>query len=115
MQAGSVFVDRDAENLLRLKLKGSKFEGDEYINEMLEVFEKKTVRPGADSYIVLTLVSAQKRKFDGGAEPSVISFGRARDNDAAYNISKGRITLTRYVFVRARRSGAADWSRTARK
>ncbi|KZW00534.1 hypothetical protein EXIGLDRAFT_639271 [Exidia glandulosa HHB12029] len=77
VQAGSVFVDRDAERLLRLKLKGSKFEGDEYINEMLEVFEKKT-----------------KRKFDGGPDPSVIAFGRARDNDPTYNISKGRITLT---------------------
>ncbi|EJD54456.1 hypothetical protein AURDEDRAFT_156236 [Auricularia subglabra TFB-10046 SS5] len=77
VQAGSVFVDRDAERFLRLKLQGSKFSGDEYIGEMMEVFEKKT-----------------KRKFDGGEEPSVISFGRVRDNDPAYQISKGRITLT---------------------
>ncbi|EJD54462.1 hypothetical protein AURDEDRAFT_110099 [Auricularia subglabra TFB-10046 SS5] len=77
VQAGSVFVDRDAEKMLRMKLKESKFGTDEYIHEMMEVFEKKT-----------------KRKFDGAPEHYVIAFGRARDNDPGFNISKGRITLT---------------------
>lgn len=77
VQAGSVFVDRDAEKMLKLKLKESKFSADEYIQEMMEVFEKKT-----------------KRKFDGSEDASVIAFGRARDNDPTCSISKGRITLT---------------------
>ncbi|KAH7100093.1 hypothetical protein BKA62DRAFT_263816 [Auriculariales sp. MPI-PUGE-AT-0066] len=77
VQAGSVFVDRDAEKMLRLKLANSKFADDEYIQDMVTVFERKT-----------------KRKFDGGPEASVIAFGHARDNDPSVNISKGRITLS---------------------
>ncbi|KAH7100092.1 hypothetical protein BKA62DRAFT_831207 [Auriculariales sp. MPI-PUGE-AT-0066] len=77
VQAGSVFVDRDAEKMLRLKLANSKFADDEYIKEMMTVFERKT-----------------KRKFDGSPDASVIAFGRARDNDPSVNISKGRIALT---------------------
>ncbi|KAH7100091.1 hypothetical protein BKA62DRAFT_801966 [Auriculariales sp. MPI-PUGE-AT-0066] len=77
VQAGSVFVDRDAEKMLRIKLAGSKYSDDEYINEIMAVFERKT-----------------KRKFDGSSDPSVIAFGRVRDNDPDFNISKGRITLS---------------------
>ncbi|KAH7100087.1 hypothetical protein BKA62DRAFT_707558 [Auriculariales sp. MPI-PUGE-AT-0066] len=77
VQAGSVFVDRDAEQMLRMKLEGSKFSDEEFIKEMMVVFERKT-----------------KRKFDGSPDASVIAFGRARDNDPGFSISKGRITLT---------------------
>ncbi|KZV80678.1 hypothetical protein EXIGLDRAFT_780665 [Exidia glandulosa HHB12029] len=77
VQAGSVFVNRDAEHFLRLRLANSKFGTDEYINEMMDVFEKKT-----------------KRRFDGSDDPSVIAFGRMQDNDPSVGISRGRITLS---------------------
>ncbi|KAH7104330.1 hypothetical protein BKA62DRAFT_748745 [Auriculariales sp. MPI-PUGE-AT-0066] len=77
VQAGSVFVDRNAENMLRIKLKSSRFSDDDYIKSIIEVFERKT-----------------KRKFDGSSDASVIAFGRASDNDPEVNISKGRITMT---------------------
>lgn len=77
VQAGSVFVNRDAEQLLKMKLANSKYGRDEYIYDMMEIFEKKT-----------------KRRFDGSDDPSVIAFGRMQDNDTSCNISRGRITLT---------------------
>ncbi|KAH7100085.1 hypothetical protein BKA62DRAFT_831200 [Auriculariales sp. MPI-PUGE-AT-0066] len=77
VQAGSVFVDQDAETMLRLKFKGSKFAGIEFIREMMVIFEKKT-----------------KRKFDGSDDSSVITFGRNSDNDSNVGINKGRFTLS---------------------
>ena len=43
VQAGSVFVDRAAENMIKAKLAGSKFADDSYMHDMLSEFEKKTV------------------------------------------------------------------------
>lgn len=95
VQAGAVFVDRDAEKMLRLKLTGSKFGNEEDITKMIEIFEKKTVRDVPLDMFAADII--QKRKYDGGPEPSVINFGRVKDNDASVGISKGRITLNRYA------------------
>ncbi|KAH7100086.1 hypothetical protein BKA62DRAFT_801954 [Auriculariales sp. MPI-PUGE-AT-0066] len=77
VQAGGVFVNRDAEKLLRLKFRGSQFSKDENIKEMMAIFESKT-----------------KRKYDGSSDPSVITFGRKTDNDPDYGINKGKFSLT---------------------
>ena len=57
VQAGSVFIDRAAERMLKAKLQGSRFSDDAYIQVILDVFEKKT-----------------KRKFDGTQVSSIIKF-----------------------------------------
>ena len=56
---------------------------------MMTVFEKKTVSLPAIRHSVISRLT-QKRKFDGGSDVSVIAFGRARDNDPDFNISKVR-------------------------
>ena len=58
IQAGSVFIDRAAEHMLKAKLQGSKFGEDACIQVILGEFEKKT-----------------KRKFDGIQMSSIIKFG----------------------------------------
>lgn len=40
----SVFVDKAFENKIRAQLAGSKFSSNEYIDEMMSVFESKAVR-----------------------------------------------------------------------
>ena len=58
VQAGSVFIDRAAQHMLKVKLQGSQFGGDACIQGILEEFERKT-----------------KRKFDGTQVSSIIKFG----------------------------------------
>ena len=58
VQAGSVFIDRAAEQMLKAKLQGGLFGDDAYIQDILGEFEKKT-----------------KRKFDGTQASSIIKFG----------------------------------------
>ena len=58
IQAGSVFIDRAAEHMLKAKLQGSRFGNDACIQGILEEFERKT-----------------KRKFDGSQMSSIIKFG----------------------------------------
>ena len=58
IQAGSVFVDRAAQHMLKAKLQGSKFSDDVCIQGILGEFERKT-----------------KRKFDGTQVSSIIKFG----------------------------------------
>ena len=58
VQAGSVFIDRAAEHMLKAKLQGTKFGEDACIQGILGDFEKKT-----------------KRKFDGTQVSSIIKFG----------------------------------------
>ena len=58
VQAGSVFIDRAAQHMLKAKLKGSRFGDDMCVQGILEEFEKKT-----------------KRKFDGIQMSSIIKFG----------------------------------------
>ncbi|PVF93797.1 hypothetical protein CPB86DRAFT_876887 [Serendipita vermifera] len=78
IQAGGVFVDRAARQLLETKLANSaKFGTSEMIDLMIENYEKKT-----------------KRLFGSDFSSNVINFGRNNDNDRAYGILKGRITLT---------------------
>ncbi|KZV99292.1 hypothetical protein EXIGLDRAFT_725904, partial [Exidia glandulosa HHB12029] len=91
VQAGSVFVNRDAERLLKLKLANSKFNDAAFISAMLDVFERKT-----------------KRRFDGSDEPSVIAFGRMQDNDPSCGISRGRLTMTSDEVKLAFQNSLAD-------
>ena len=63
VQAGSVFIDRAAEHMLKTKLQGSKFSDDACIQGILEEFERKT-----------------KRKFDGTQVSSIIKFGMVSRN-----------------------------------
>ena len=58
VQAGSVFIDRAAQHMLKAKLQGSRFGDDMCVQGILEEFEKKT-----------------KRKFDGTQVSSIIKFG----------------------------------------
>jgi len=58
VQAGSVFVDRAAEHMLKAKLQGSRYGSDVCIQGILGEFEKKT-----------------KRKFNGTQVSSIIKFG----------------------------------------
>ncbi|KAG8752842.1 hypothetical protein FRC14_006668 [Serendipita sp. 396] len=76
VQAGEVFVDREAYALLTKKLSKSKFKDKGSISDMVEKFEQRT-----------------KRIFDGSQESNVIEFG-SRDNDRKYGIIQGKITLT---------------------
>jgi len=57
VQAGSVFIDRAAQHMLKAKLQGSKFGDDTCIQGILEEFERKT-----------------KRKFDGTQASSIVKF-----------------------------------------
>ena len=58
VQAGSVFIDRAAQHMLKAKLQGSRFGDDVCIQRILGEFERKT-----------------KRKFDGTQVSSIIKFG----------------------------------------
>ena len=58
VQAGSVFIDRAAQRMIVAKLQSSRFGDNEYIQDILGEFEKKT-----------------KRKFDGTQVSSIIKFG----------------------------------------
>ena len=58
VQAGSVFIDRAAQHMLKAKLQGSRFCNDVCIQGILGEFEKKT-----------------KRKFDGTQVSSIIKYG----------------------------------------
>jgi len=63
--------------MLSEKLAGSKFADADYLNDIMEEFERKT-----------------KRKFDG-TQNSIIRFGKDWDNDRAHGIVKGRLTLSK--------------------
>ncbi|KAG8829562.1 hypothetical protein FRC17_006388 [Serendipita sp. 399] len=78
VQAGGVFIDRAARNMLVDKLTGSKYSDEESIDIMVDEFEKKT-----------------KRIFDGTQLSSVLHFGRSSDNDRQYSITRGRLSLNK--------------------
>ncbi|KAG8826100.1 hypothetical protein FRC19_009707 [Serendipita sp. 401] len=78
VQAGGIFVNRAFRQNLCKRLTGSKFNEDELIDVMVDEFEAKT-----------------KRLFDGTQESSIIQFGRNKDNDPDFGITKGRITVDR--------------------
>ncbi|PVF96862.1 hypothetical protein CPB86DRAFT_786494 [Serendipita vermifera] len=90
VQAGGVFVDRAARRVLEKKLEGSPYNGDDYIELMVDVFEQKT-----------------KRIFDGTQTSSILQFGTPRDNDRDRGILKGKISLTR-AEVRSTFEGVAS-------
>ncbi len=58
VQAGSVFIDRAVQHMLKTKMQGSRFGDDACIRGILGEFERKT-----------------KRKFDGTQVSSIIKFG----------------------------------------
>ncbi|KAG8846504.1 hypothetical protein FRB91_000722 [Serendipita sp. 411] len=78
IQAGGVFVDRAAENMLREKLCGSKYGDDDTRTDMVRGFESKT-----------------KRLFDGTQTSNMVDFGGNKDNDRSYGIIKGKLILSK--------------------
>lgn len=78
VQAGGVFVDRAARQMLTIKLRNSNYGDEESLNDMELAFERKT-----------------KRLFDGTNESYVIDFGGRQDNDREFGILKGKLTLSR--------------------
>ncbi|KAF8132032.1 hypothetical protein EV363DRAFT_1329667 [Boletus edulis] len=73
---GAVFVTRRAQQLLTVKLKGSKFGTPEDVAQMTSEFDKTT-----------------KLRFNNPAEPSYIRFGTMKDRDLAFNIKSGQLKL----------------------
>lgn len=76
VQAGSVFVDRAMHNLLRRKLRTSRFNDPEDIAEMVSRFEETI-----------------KRQFGDNATEYFLRFGTSRDNDPNVDIARGRLKL----------------------
>ncbi|KAL8277737.1 hypothetical protein RQP46_009859 [Phenoliferia psychrophenolica] len=76
IQAGGIYVTQAGHQLIQAKLRNSRFLED--LDAIVSEFDFKT-----------------KCNFDGSEQTSIIKFGRARDNDSAANISRGRLTLTR--------------------
>ncbi|EJD39201.1 hypothetical protein AURDEDRAFT_171789 [Auricularia subglabra TFB-10046 SS5] len=81
VQAGSLFLDDLFEKKIRQRLAGSKFSGSEFIQEMVAVFETKA-----------------KRRFRGDEQEIIMHFGRNADNDPAFGISMGRLSLPATVM-----------------
>lgn len=77
VQAGSVYVDRAFQRIVRGLLNGSKFAAEEYIAEIVSMFESKC-----------------KRRFTGKEDHVLIQFGRQSDYDRAKNIKMGRLTVS---------------------
>lgn len=84
VQAGSVFVDRTFENSIRTLLAGSRFGTNDYVEDMIRVFEGKT-----------------KRRFTGSDEQVIVQFGRNSDNDRPRGIKMGRLTVPSKVVCDA--------------
>ncbi|GAA5827085.1 hypothetical protein JCM5353_001865 [Sporobolomyces roseus] len=77
VQAGGVYVDRAAKDLVASKLKSSRFNTTATLATILSTFEKQT-----------------KRQFHGGSQTSIIKFGGMSDTDLSAGIRSGRLTLT---------------------
>ncbi|KAF8132021.1 hypothetical protein EV363DRAFT_1583618 [Boletus edulis] len=73
---GAVFVTRRAQQLLTVKLTGSKFGTPEDVAQMTSEFDKTT-----------------KLRFNNPTEPSYIRFGTVKDRDLAFNIKSGQLKL----------------------
>ncbi|KAH7088620.1 hypothetical protein BKA62DRAFT_677699 [Auriculariales sp. MPI-PUGE-AT-0066] len=76
VQAGSAFLDLEAERALKKRLEGSRYGTPEIVDVMVREFKRKT-----------------KRRFDGGKD-SIIQFGLPSDTDRSYGIKMGRLNLT---------------------
>ncbi|KAG8754228.1 hypothetical protein FRC14_005283, partial [Serendipita sp. 396] len=77
VQAGGIFVDEQAEIVLKQKFRNSRFGTSEYIAAMIRVFELKT-----------------KRLFTAGKSSNVIDFGGPGDTDNAVGVRRGKVSLT---------------------
>ena len=84
VQAGSVFVDRAMQTLLKRRLAGSRFGGTHDIAAMCKDFE-----------------CFVKRQFGDEKGEYSISFGGFRDNDQQFGISRGRLKLSREEIEQA--------------
>ncbi|KAH8922553.1 hypothetical protein BT69DRAFT_1334601 [Atractiella rhizophila] len=84
--AGSIFVNKAMEELLRTKVAGSKFSSDADIASMMAYFEQHT-----------------KPLFCGHDQnqSELISFGSHRDNDLDFGIRRGRLTVDQELLQEA--------------
>ncbi|KAG6369907.1 hypothetical protein JVT61DRAFT_13374 [Boletus reticuloceps] len=73
---GAVFITRRAQQLLTVKLTGSKFGTPEDVAQMTSEFDKTT-----------------KLRFNNPTEPSYIRLGTVKDRDLAFNIKSGQFKL----------------------
>jgi hypothetical protein len=84
--------------MLEEKLGDSPFNEDTCLKEMVNAFEKRVRVIPIQTYRLINalnrLLWQTKRLFDGDQALNVIQFGNTRDNDRAYGIVKGKLTLT---------------------
>lgn len=81
IQAGGIYVDRQAEIMLERKLKGSNYSAESYRRDLMSAFEKTA-----------------KRKFDGTQERTSLRLQGnvdTRENDPVHGIYKGYVHLTK--------------------
>lgn len=104
-QAGGVFVDRAARQMLEDKLITSRYNTEDFLSRLVDGFEKKVRELGTfpislvQQGIIVSnfrdLYSQTKRIFDGTHESSVIQFGFSSDNDRPHDIIKGKMSLNK--------------------
>ncbi|KAG1846570.1 hypothetical protein DFJ58DRAFT_705635 [Suillus subalutaceus] len=73
---GSIFVSRRAKAMLREKLRGSQFGGDDMVSHMAAIFDSTT-----------------KQRFGNENDPAYIKFGTTKDKDPSFNIRSGQLKL----------------------
>jgi hypothetical protein len=73
---GSIFVSRRAKAMLREKLRGSQFGGEDMISHMAKIFDSTT-----------------KQRFGNESDPAYIKFGTIKDKDTSFNIRSGQLKL----------------------
>ncbi|KAG8774855.1 hypothetical protein FRC15_000945 [Serendipita sp. 397] len=92
VQAGGIFVDEQAEVILKQKFRNSRFGTSDYISAMVRVFELKAWNPVIGSSF--TYYSQTKRLFAAGRNSNVIDFGGPGDTDNAVGVRRGKVSLT---------------------
>lgn len=73
---GSIFVSRRAKTMLREKLCGSQFGGEDMVSHMAAIFDSTT-----------------KQRFGNENDPAYIKFGTIKDKDTSFNIRSGQLKL----------------------
>lgn len=73
---GSIFVSRRAKAMLREKLRGSQFGGEDMVSHMAAIFDSTT-----------------KQRFCNENDPAYIKFGTIKDKDTNFNIRSGQLKL----------------------
>lgn len=80
--------------MLKQKLAGSKYGGEDYIVEMIKAFESGVYVLCYSYNHVLTSICQPKRHPDGTRATYVMNFGGIGDNDRKNGIIKGKLSLT---------------------